>query len=120
HTPAQPHVQLPARQPVRGPVRPPSTTPARVVVLQPAPRRAIPQPSSPVQVSVPAASGAVLPAAVAPEVVVDEDDWEWTIALARARAEAEELPTPAVQSPRSSTATLPGQSASSTMTAPTQ
>lgn len=32
----------------------------------------------------------VVARAVAPEPVVDEDDWEWTIAIARARAAAEE------------------------------
>jgi hypothetical protein len=38
----------------------------------------------------PAASEAVMPVAVAPEPIVDEDDWEWTIALARARVAAEQ------------------------------
>ncbi|HEX3758318.1 MAG TPA: hypothetical protein VHW23_06410 [Kofleriaceae bacterium] len=35
-------------------------------------------------------SARVIPAAVAGEPVVDEDDWEWTIALARARVAVEE------------------------------
>jgi hypothetical protein len=86
HAPAQPHVQFAARPPV--------IAPARVVPPLPPARPAIPQPSGPAQVRGPALPGAVLPAAVAPETAVDEDDWEWTIALARARAAAEELPTP--------------------------
>jgi hypothetical protein len=104
--PAQRHVQFP----VRPPVPPPAIAPARVVALPPA----IPQPSGPAQVPGPAAPRAMMPAAVAPEAAVDEDDWEWTIALARARAEAEETPTAPVPSPQAhpgsippSTATLP-------------
>ncbi|MGE0398077.1 MAG: hypothetical protein AB7T06_15355 [Kofleriaceae bacterium] len=42
------------------------------------------------------------PVVVAPEPVVEEDDWEWTIAIARARAAAEEVEqaAAAVQPPR--------------------
>jgi len=41
------------------------------------------------------ASAAVMAVAVAPEPVVDEDDWEWTIALAKARAAETIDPGPA-------------------------
>jgi len=52
--------------------------------------------SQPVPVST---SAAVMPAAVAPEPMVDEDDWEWTIALARARVAAEEVEAAAAAGP---------------------
>lgn len=45
------------------------------------------------------ASAAVMPVAVAPEPVVNEDDWEWTIALARARAAAEDAVAAAAAGP---------------------
>lgn len=45
------------------------------------------------------ASEAVMPVSVAPEPIVDEDDWEWTIALARARAAAEDAEAAAVAGP---------------------
>jgi hypothetical protein len=88
HARAQVHVQFPAR--------PAAIPPVRVALL---PTPAIPPPSGPAPVAGPAASGAGMPVAVAPEAGVDEDDWEWTIALARARAEAEEPPAPEVQPP---------------------
>jgi hypothetical protein len=59
----------------------------------PAPRQAqtmaIPPVISGTSSVVAGASAGVMPAPVAPAVVVDEDDWEWTIALARARASDE-------------------------------
>jgi hypothetical protein len=67
-----------------------SLTPAAPV---PAARPAIPAPSeaSPPAGAAPSRSSArVIPADVACEPTVDEDDWEWTIALARARVAVEE------------------------------
>jgi hypothetical protein len=50
-------------------------------------------------------SARVIPAEVAGEPMVDEDDWEWTIALARARVAVEETetarPPPVVSRPES-------------------
>lgn len=65
----------------------PAPRPARAMAIPPV----IPEASSPVA----RASAGVMPAPVAPAVVVDEDDWEWTIALARARASDETtMPVP--------------------------
>jgi hypothetical protein len=67
------------------------------VIMTPAPapaaRPAIPAPSeaSAATGAAPSRSSArVIPADVAGEPTVDEDDWEWTIALARARVAVEE------------------------------
>jgi len=62
-------------------------TPARAASseVQPAPV-APPAPTPPARTP----SARVIPAGVAGEPVVDEDDWEWTIALARARVAVEE------------------------------
>jgi hypothetical protein len=51
--------------------------------------------SAPAQVVAPVPATA-MPVAVAPEAVVDEDDWEWSIALARARVAADEATAPLV------------------------
>jgi hypothetical protein len=59
----------------RSPQLPPATTAIQVVSASSEP------PTAP--------SAAVMAAPVAPEPVVDEDDWEWTIALAKARAAGE-------------------------------
>jgi hypothetical protein len=68
-----------------------------VIVMPPAPapavRPAIPASSEARATAVPPPSrpsARVIPADVAGEPTVDEDDWEWTIALARARVAVEE------------------------------
>jgi hypothetical protein len=68
-----------------------------VIVMPPAPapaiKPAIPDISEASATAGPAPSrpsARVIPAAVAGEPTVDEDDWEWTIALARARVAVEE------------------------------
>ncbi|MEO7732311.1 MAG: hypothetical protein ABIY55_15180 [Kofleriaceae bacterium] len=90
--PAQnPALRAPAQRFIALPAPPPAPARARPAAIPPA----IPAVSHARSVVAPA-SAAVIPAAVAGEPVVDEDDWEWTIALARARAEdAPAVPPPA-------------------------
>src|SRR5437868_3255687 len=62
---------------------------AEVIPLVPA-RPVIPAASPVAQPPPSPPSAAVIPAVVAAEPHVDEDDWEWTIALARARVAVDE------------------------------
>jgi hypothetical protein len=88
-----------------------------VILMPPAPgpaiRPAIPASSEASATAGPAPSrpsARVIPAAVAGEPTVDEDDWEWTIALARARVAVEETEAarpPAVASRPGSPAVRP-------------
>jgi hypothetical protein len=82
------------------PPRLPGVAAPRVAAVLPVARPMISQPSSPAQIAAPVAPADGMPvAAVAPEAVVDEDDWEWSIALARARVAADETTAPLVPLP---------------------
>src|SRR4051812_21493262 len=73
---------------------PPAAIPAIGPASQPASRPAIPDSSEASAGAAPSRPSArVIPAEVAGEPPVNEDDWEWTIALARARVAVEEAET---------------------------
>jgi hypothetical protein len=72
---------------------PPAAAPEQVAIPVVVPVLSVSEPVPPVP------SEAVMPVAVAPGAVVDEDDWEWTIALARARASAEDAEAAAAAGP---------------------
>lgn len=89
---SRPAVATPVAVRPIAPLAPPPTP--RAVAAPPipaAPARPIAPPTAPTR-----PNPAVVTRSVAPEPVVEEDDWEWTIAIARARAAAEEAEQAAV------------------------